>query len=332
MPPLAAFSTPGNVKDKHRDAWSQTVADLWDEHGSGFKQFFDPLTADLSKAAVEKVVWPAFPLSLRAKPGKLFETADRFRVLPDGSGHDEYCEWGIERNRAGKLTRVTFTTEVPEYYEHLFKTDKQALLDLYHRHVSPKVKPDDLGKKVYKPRNIWNKPEGTARPAHLIQGSNNLGAAIALVAQATIQRELNGRPVTTKQELITCNGLGNPRRSSDPQIAVIVNDAAAGGAEISLSDPPGLYLEGLITGGMKTPDGTDPGKFWKAERGDRGHVVRAAYEVPKGKGHDYVVGDITIGGEPIKFGGQIAKRVRIRVEALVKPGTHKPKRQPCIKG
>ena len=34
------------------------------------------LKADVSGAAVEKVVWPAFPLSLRASPGKLFETAD----------------------------------------------------------------------------------------------------------------------------------------------------------------------------------------------------------------------------------------------------------------
>lgn len=329
MPPLAAFSTPGNVRDKNPDEWSQTVSDLWAENGTAFKQFVDPTVADMSTADVEKVVWPAFPLSLRAKPGMLFETADRFRELPNGMGQDEYCEWGVERNRAGKLTRVTFTTEVPEYYEHLFNTDRTALLDLYRQHVSSKVKRDDLGKKAYKPRNAWNKPEGTARPAHLIQGSNNLGAAIALVAQATILREVEGRPVTTKQELITCNDLGNPRRSSDPQIAVIVNDAAAGGAKISLNDPPGLYLDGLITGGMETPDKADPGEFWKIERGDRAHAVRAAYEVPKG--HGYVVGDIKIEGQPIKFGGQLAKRVRVRVEALVKPATHKPKRQPCIK-
>lgn len=329
MPPLAAFSTPGNVADSNPDAWSQTVADLLKDNGSGFKQFVDPTVADVSAAPVEPVVWPAFPSSLRAKPGKLFETADLFRAMPNGMGQDEYCEWGVERNRAGKLTRVTFTTEVPEYYEHLFKTDKTALLDLYRQHVSSKVKPDDLGKQTYKRTNIWNKAEGTARPAHLIQRSNNLGAAIALVAQATILREFNGRPVTTKQELITCNGLGEPSRNSDPQIAVIVNDAAATGAEISLNNPPGLYLAGLITGGMKTPDDTDPGKFWKVERGDRGHVVRAAFEVPKG--HGYVVGDIKINGQPIKFGGQVAKRVRVRVEALVKPAKHKPKREPCVK-
>jgi hypothetical protein len=329
MPPLAAFGTPGNVADSHPDAWSRRVEKLWAENGSGFEQFVDPLEVDLSTAEVEPIKWQAFPRSLRAKPGMLLETADRFRELPNGMGQDEYCEWGVERNRAGKLTRVTFTTEVPEYYEHLFNTDKKALLDLYHEHVSPKVELDDLGKKAYKPRNIWNKLEGTSRPAHLIQGSNNLGAAIALVAQATVQRQFEGRPVTTKQELITCNGLGNPDRSSDPQIAVIVNDAAAAGAELSLNNPPGLYLDGLMTGGMETLDRTDPGKFWKVERGDRAHVVRAAFEVPKG--HDYVVGDITIGGRPIEFGAQLAKRVRVRVEALVKPAMHKPKRQPCDK-
>ena len=241
---------------------------------------------------------------------------------------DEYCEWAVERNRSGKITRLTFTTEVPEYFEHLFKHDRARLLDIYQTFVSPNVKAADLVRNGrYRRANKWNATT-KGRPAHLIQGSNNLGAAVTLAAQSTVLRKENGQPVITKQRLVECGALGNPFRNSDPQIASVLNDAARAGDEVTLADPAGLYLDGLITGGMATPDGANPGSFWKVERGKPGHAVRAAYEVPKARG--YVVGDIKIGGAPIEWGGQLAGRVRIRIDALVKPGSHSPKPQPCV--
>jgi hypothetical protein len=321
---LKSFSTPGKVPDGAKEAWSATVKRLIAIFDPQFKQFYDPSVSD-TPASVDPsaVVWSAFPTSLRVAPAKRLETADGAR-----RHMDEYCEWAVERNPAGKITRVTFTTEVPEYFDHLFKNDRGRLLDIYQTFVSPRVKARDLERNGrYVRANRWNSTT-RGRPAHLIQGSNNLGAAVTLAAQSTILRREGGAPVTSKQRLVECGGLGNPFRNSDPQIASVLNSAARAGDEIALADPVGLYIDGLITGGMTTPDGANPATFWKAERGRRGHVVRAAYEVPKGRG--YVVGDIKAGNRPILFGGQLAQRVRIRIDALVKPASHKPKPQPCV--
>jgi hypothetical protein len=321
---LSRFSTPGRVPDQNRAEWSKVVKRLVSAADRGFRQFYDPTVADTPKSVEPSpVVWSAFPASLRAAPAKLFPKADGNRLHMD-----EYSEWAVERNRAGKITRVTFTTELPEYFEHLFRHDRERLLDIYQTLVSPRVKASDLERnKRYVRANKWNKTT-KGRPAHLIQGSNNLGAAVAIAAQATIPRHDDGDPVTAPAQLVQCGALGNPLRNSDPQIASVVNDAARAGDSITLADPVGLYLDGLITGGMATPDGANPASFWKVERGRAGHAVRAAYEVPKGR--KYLVGDITIGGTPIEWGGQLAVRVRVRLDALVKPGSLRPKSQPCV--
>jgi hypothetical protein len=80
---------------------------------------------------------------------------------------------------------------------------------------------------------------------HLAQANNTLGAAVDLAAKATILRERDGEPVTNQQVLVDCARLGNPFRNSDPQIAAAINNIAASGAEITLQDPPGLYIHGF---------------------------------------------------------------------------------------
>lgn len=325
MSTLRRFGTPGGVKDAKPAEWSKRVKGLVADFDGQFPQFYDPSAADTPAGVVPSpVVWSAFPASLRGAPAKRVETADGAR-----RHMDEYCEWGVERNRSGKITRVTFTTEVPEYYEHLFMHDRAKLLEIYKTLVSPNATERDLTRSGrYLRANPLNSTT-KGRPAHLIQASNSLEAAITLAAEATIPRiEADGTPVGTKQRLVECGGLGNPLRNSDPQIAAIVNAAARSGAEITLADPIGLYIDGLMTGGMATPDGANPASFWTVERGKRGHAVRAVFEVPRER--KYTVGDIMVGGQPIKWGGQVAQRVRIRIDALVKPGAHKPKAQPCV--
>jgi hypothetical protein len=325
MATLPRFSTPGHVEDGNPDAWSATVATEFAAFASAFPQFYDPTETDTpTDAESASVIWSAFPGRLVGQPGS-FERADGSR-----EEQDEYCEWAVERNDEDKITRITFTTEVPEYFQHLFETDPDGLLNLYRDLIGPEVEPVGLEQDGrYLVENEWNRST-TGRPAHLIQGSNSLGAAVRLAAEATVLREQDGVPVTGNEQLVVCGGLGNPRRNSDPSIAAAVNNAAASGAEITLKDPPGLYIDGLITGAMVAPDGTDPGEFWRSERGTGGHTVRATYEVPEAANRDYVVGDITIGGQPIRFGAQLAVRVRVRLDALIKPGTHQPERQPCV--
>ena len=329
MAKLSQFDTPARfdeLSDDHRMAWSAIINEMFEQFSS-FPQFYNPMIEDTpDDLTPAHLAWPAFPARVTREVGAGSARWDQ----PDNSRdqQDEYCEWSVERGDDGKITRITFTTEVPEYWEHVAEQDRDLLLELYREHVNPRVELNDLfedGK--YVRRNKWNdSTEG--RLAHLVQDSNNLKAAITLVAEATVLRARDdGTPVTDRQELVVCGSLGDPFRNSDPQIAEIVNDAAALGTEITLLDPIGLYLDGLLSAGMETPDGTDAARFWHIERGTPEHAVRASLAVPEGRG--YVLGDIKVNGRRIERGAQVADKVRIRTHAMVKPGTHQPERRRC---
>ena len=332
MAKLARFDTPARLAELpegSRLAWSEMVAGLFDEFTPAFPQFYNPTVVDTpSGLTPAPIAWPAFPARVTREVGLRSVRWDRADTSRDEQ--DEYCEWSVERDDNKKIMRITFTTEVPEYWEHVATHDPDLLLGLYREHVDPSVQLDDLfDNGVYVRENKWNNST-KGRLAHLIQGSNNLRAAIELVAEATVLRaRKDGTPVTDRQELIVCGDLGNPFRNSDPQIAEIVNDAAAMGTEITLLDPVGLYLDALLSAGMETPDGADAADFWHIERGTPEHTLRASFAVPGERG--YSVGDIKVNGRLITRGAQVADKVRVRTHALVKPGTHKPERQPCGK-
>ena len=327
MPKLARFSTPAKLPDANPDAWNQRVRRLMAPYLDGsLPQFYDPTQKNTPAAATTPMVsWVAFPATLRAQ---VPSQRERWKLADGDRGfQDEYCEWAVTRNSARKITKVTFTTELPEYFEHLLDTAPAKLLRLYRRLVDPRVELAHLRSAdgSYRRINRWNKGN---RLAHLSSGPNNLFAAIDLVARATVQRiDDDGDPVTNQQQLVVCSGLGEPLRNSDPQIASAVNVAAGQGAEIAFADPPGLHLGRPLTAGMVTPDGADAARFWKIERGNAEHALRARFEVPKQRG--YVVGDIEIGGRPIKFGGQVADRVQVWVQVVVKPGSHSPVPRRC---
>jgi hypothetical protein len=322
VPKLARWSTPARTADAHQDEWSATVSRMFDPYVADCTQFYDPTEKSTPAGAQQPMIsWLAFPATL-VGPTR-FNAAESNR-----NAQDEYCEWSAVR-RGGKIVRVTLTTEIPEYFEHLNDTDPNALVALYRKLVDPRVQLSHLRNpdRSYRPVNQWNDPSRPGRIAHLIQPNNSLGAAVDLVARATVPRVSGNKPVTEQQALVACASLGDPRRHSDPQIAGAVNAAARAGAEISLADPPGLHLGRPRTAGMVTPDGTDAAQFWTIERGTAENAVRARFEVPASK--NYVVGDITIGGRPIQFGGQIAERVQVWVRAIIKPGSHKTPARPC---
>lgn len=329
MTVLESFSTPGNIPeptqvDQH--AWSDTVRGIFAQFTGDFPQFYDPTFDDTPHTArTASVVWTAFPARLlrdATSEEQRWALADSDRSL-----QDEYCEWSVERNANGTLTRVTFTSEVREYWNHVAERDPDRLVALYRELVDETVELEDLLEQgMYSPGNRHNEST-TGRLAHLMQRNNNLTAAVDLAAKATVLREDESGPVTHNQALVVCAGLGDPFRNSDPQIAAAVNDAAASGADITLADPPGLYLHRLETTGMVTPDRTDPASFWVVERGDAAHTVRAHFAVPEELG--YTVGDILLAGRPIRFGGQLADRVSVRLDAVVKPAGRKPERVPC---
>ncbi len=130
--------------------------------------------------------------------------------------------------------------------------------------------------------------------------------------------------------LMRCRtGLGNPDRFSDPSIAATINSAAATGARISLANPPGLYLAGVRTEGMRLPVGhedLDPQDLWVPERGEGGRVVRARFEAPDGA---FPLSDVLLNGKPIRTGAQVAERVDVFIVALVHDAQTAPLTKPC---
>lgn len=319
MPRLERFTIPGNVRDSPSnellEAWHELVAGLFGNQGE-FPQLYDPTEEDTPAGSqLHRPDWHAFPVSLNRKTA----SADERNALADGNreNQDEYCEWSVERN-GDVITRVTFTTEVREYYSTLAAQDPEALLALYRQFVSPEVQPADLfDGNTYDPNNAWNRRvDGPIM--HLCQTNNNLEAAIVLAAQATVLLERNGVRVTDQQDLVVCGRLGNPFRNSDPQIASAINGLAATGAKLTLEDPVGLYIDRLEMAGMEFPEGVDSAACWVIERGNVGHAVRARFEVPGGSG---TVSDVMIGGAPIRSGAQLADRITVRIGAI----SHSPK-------
>lgn len=330
---LPAFSAPGNLLEMAPDAlkaWSARVSsDLFDVMAADFPSFYNPVVDETpDDHVIHSVTWPAAPgrlLSTRMTAEQRWERADS-----DREEQDEYCEWSVLRSNEGKIQRVTFTTEVPDYYDHLLDTDQDLLLKLYAEMTGRDVDLADLRDHngLYVAGNEFNS-DTTGPIVHLIQRSNTLRAAVVLAAEATTLRETGGHPVVHPQTLVLCGGLGDETRHSDPQIASALNNLVSGGQDVTLADPPGLYLNGLITAGLETPDGTDAQEFWRPERGDSDHVVRAVFEVPEDRG--YLVGDINILGRPIEFGAQLAERAHVRIDAISKPSVMGPvARKPCV--
>ena len=324
MPKLARFSTPAVLPDRHPGAWNATVGRLMATALSPqLPQFYDPTKENTPAGAAEPMVsWTAFPARLRSfipSERERWKLADR-----DRRNQDEYCEWAVRRNRAGKITRVTFTTELPDYWEHLFETDRPSSCGSTAGWSVPTCSSRTWPARAVPPHEPL---EPAAQLAHLQNGPNNLFAAIDLVARATVQRiDADGDPVINQQELVECAGLGDPLRNSDPQIASAVNVAAGEGDEIAFSDPPGLHLGRPRTAGLVTPDGADAARFWRIERGEPS-TRSGRFEVPAKRG--YVVGDIKSRGKLIEFGGQIAERVPVWITVRVKPGDHEPKPKRC---
>jgi len=320
---LTQFDPPANLHDLDdagRKAWSDYVSSLFDESAKGGgegprRQFYNPLRTETAEdQQTLDITWVAFPRSITVSaPSERvrWQRGDASRDV-----QDEYCEWSVTRDAAShKITRVTFTCEGPEYWQFLASRNPSIVLSLYQQFVSPDVRMDDLFPHGgdYDTRNLFN--NSTSECAmHLVQRNNTLSAEIEIVAAATITRNIQGQFLTGEQELIDCGRYGAPQRNSDPHIGGEVNKLARAKADVTLANPIGLYIAGLSTAGWSTPDGSDPQDYWAIVRGTPDKALRAVYEVPSGKG--FVVGDITIGGNAIEFGGQIADFIHIKVTGL----------------
>jgi hypothetical protein len=346
--------------------WFDGNIDLVVEMTKQTSQYYNQCKTEAPAHPIDQVIgWAALPGTLRNRWGREtgMELAEELVPLTrriDGPGsyyvgadwenryyrpHDEYCEFHVTRDAQGRIKRVTFTSEPPEYWQAMhgdtlpdvnnepkyeFNGDKQLMLDLYREYVSPDVELADLEchedfydysdpnkpdivypKGAYNPYNHWNTTGGIM---HLTHPANSLSAEINLGAMATILRVKDDRPVVDPDQLISCAQYGGLNRTSDPTIGSTVNELAALGAWITLRNPVGLSMHHLDLAGFATPSG-DPvdASFFQVLRGVEadGLIERAVFEVPEGEG--YTVSDIRIGGVPISGGSQIAEHIVVNI-------------------
>jgi hypothetical protein len=279
---------------------------------------------------------------------------------------DEYCEFSVARDANGKIVRIDFTCENPEYYQTLWRIDPQTVANVYMAALNTGALPNqtvtvtiaDLqlldpntgqpvidpqtGRPAYNPLNKWNSGTKAVRSGpssgfsggamHLTATPNTLQTELGLGAGATVQRSQGN---TDPQALICCSQYGQNYRNSDPHIGQTINLAVAAGKglNISLADPPGLYLqmpsfsEYVLPADPKLPAGAKPSDCWHIVRGYEriidpitkapfpgSFILHAAFQLPQSwtdAGVSFTIDDITIAGEPIKNGSQVQATLEV---------------------
>jgi hypothetical protein len=301
---VTRFDTPGSLRDlplgsPFYDNWHNFIAGALAmiTPGSmvGPGEFYDPSEVNVEILAERSLVWMGFPRALLVATNR----DDRRAAFVAGEIRDvqeEYCEWRATRNREGKIDKVVFVTETPEYWEQLWAVDRARVVNLYRTLLNnPAVVEADLHTGgVYNRRNRWNTTDGIV---HFIQTINTLSAALGL-AQGS---------VNTGSARDNYEASPGPRTSVDPRVALDIGALSRKGLSITLREPIGLYISGYDDTGWTKPNGSPVDDYWRIVRGSAGQILRLEYEVPAAAG--FVVGDIQIGGRPIEWGGQIAEHV-----------------------
>src|SRR4051812_17702547 len=167
--PLAQFDTPGRLRDAPAGSafyteWHRKI-DVMIGAGNpgagGVGEFYNATRKDVNVVGERPLVWMGFPRRVMVEQQRddrreAFRLADE-RTLGARDRQEEYCEWRATRKGA-KINKVTFTTEVPEYWESLFETEPDVVVNLYRDLTgNPGVTQADLvtgGR--YNKHNRWN--------------------------------------------------------------------------------------------------------------------------------------------------------------------------------
>lgn len=334
---VTRFDTPGRLRDLPDSSrfyadWHKEVSGLLDSNasappgdvappGSGF---YNASLTEVNVVGTRALVWMGFPrpLLIADHPGgrrEAFskgETRGNFR--PGGrTTQVEYLEWFTQRDERGRMTKVTFTTETPEYWNALFRSPggPDRVLELYRELLgNPGISLSEItdGSGKYNPLNPWNTTRGIIHyivdhDPELSTPQNLLRAALGLAAGAVF------KPIVSDNFQL----FNDAPTSADPRVTLDVRALARKGLQITAADPIGIYLGGWDDTGWSKPDGSPVDNYWQVIRpaGASGPpALRLVYEVPASEG--FVVGDIRIGGRPIEFGGQIAEHLTVMFPAV----------------
>ena len=305
---LLRFDTPARLRDVPEgspfyDRWHRTIDGLLatSTQVSGSGRYVDPSKRDVEVSATRLYGWTGFPRPL------LVEHRDDRRAAwvaaEERNVQIEYVEWHVER-RGDTITRVTFTTETPEYWKLLASVDPDRVLELYRELVGPEVKRNDLfpDGRTYAPLNRWNTVDGIV---HYVMRINSMRDLLGVSQEAEPTRRARDGYDALPYKRTT---------GADARINLDIWAMSRQGHCVSTDAVPGLYIAAWDDTGWEKPDGSPVGDYWHIVRGTAGAALRVVYEVPGSEG--FSVGDIRIGGRPIEFGGQIAEHLTVSAHGL----------------
>lgn len=262
------------------------------------------------------VDWLAFPLLANAADPQIDQ--DRF------DRQDEYVEWQAESTQ-GRLIRLTFTTEFPEYVEAFAAIGTAALINAVQDAIpganptvaellGPVANPDALppiARSNLFRNNLRNNPwnNGQKGILCLTQGANTLGALFNLVTECGV-RQAQGSPEDTCA--LVGGGACGPGRSSDPNVCAEAQRAVRNNIAMTLKDPAGIRiirLEGAWRIGGQEVDINDPTtnqEAWVVSRNGRRGVLT-------------VVNGLTLDGSPLITGAQVSRKLRVAADLWAAP-------------
>ena len=151
MAKINQFSAPGNLKDFEgtmAEGWSRFISDDLDREVAALTQFspglqpqfYNPSKLDVS-GTLHPISWPAFPQIIEIKFGD--DQQEMFRQGELRNNQDEYLEWAV-LTQNGKITKVMFTCDGPEYWKFIADNDKALLVKLYSEIAGQAVPQADL--------------------------------------------------------------------------------------------------------------------------------------------------------------------------------------------
>lgn len=296
---ISVYAPPGNQRDAPEGS---SFYRAWHDFVRGtFQHPFVDQTSELGSPLGEAhVVWTAQSRKVFINPEDARD--DPQRTLRAGEvrlRQMEYVEWHVTYDR-DRISKVTFSTELPEYWSVLAREEPEIVLALYRSMIGPEVRREDLFPEGrYDPQNVWNVRHGIV---HLAYHASTL---VAARSQLSVFANDAIAPTSDNFGVI---GYGDTH-AADARIQLDVKGVRRLGLRIAPKDPVGIYIAGWDDSGFTKPDGRPVGNYFRIVRGQPGAALRVEYQVPEREG--FLVGDIRIGGRLIEFGAQLAEQLTI---------------------
>lgn len=297
---------------------------------------------------------PAYPCNPDSLATKMFDP------LGPRGWMDEYCEIGILRNTGGKIKKIHFTCENPEYYWTLWNIDPKLVLKIYRETLeNENIQLKDLylrdnnnkpvivkatGIPAYNPINKWN--YGTTMTAkkggamHLTSAPNELSAEIILAGGGALLRaDVPSNKIANS--LICCSLYGRRFRNSDPHIGQNVYQIVSKKMQVSLVNPVGLYLQEPQYNYIQLPENAPKGAkvedCFRVVRGQKkgknypnNMILHLVMEVPPSWPSDITLSDFNVLGKPLVFGSQVLQTMEVQLAGAGQPTDKLQRRADCV--